>query len=137
MNGVQFLSPAVQRMALQIEHALDQKVNVNGYMTFGSGGAFAVHYDPHDVLVMQVYGTKHWFIYDEPEPSPTDEEKKHAKKPGPRTSCSTRSFKPATHYTFLAAPIIGPRSPTRIRFILPLESIRRRAATSSIGFGLI
>lgn len=84
MNGVQFLSPPVQRMALQIENALDQKVNVNGYMTFGCGGAFAVHYDPHDVLVMQVYGTKHWFIYDEPEASPTDEEKKKAKKPGPK-----------------------------------------------------
>ena len=82
MNGVQFLSPPVQRMALQIENALNQKVNVNGYMTFGRGGAFAVHYDPHDVLVMQVYGTKHWFIYDDPEPSPTDEEKKKAKKPG-------------------------------------------------------
>ena len=84
MNGAQFLSPPVQRMALQIENALNQKVNVNGYMTFGKGGAFAVHYDPHDVLVMQVYGTKHWFIYDEPEPFPTDEEKKKAKKPGPK-----------------------------------------------------
>lgn len=84
LNRVQDLSPPVRRMALQMEVALNQKLNVNGYATFGAGGAFSMHYDTHDVLVMQVYGTKHWFIYDEPEPSPTDEEKKKAKKPAPR-----------------------------------------------------
>ena len=84
MNRVQDLSPAVRRLSLQMERALNQKINVNGYMTFGSGGAFAVHYDPHDVFVTQVYGTKHWFLYDEPEPSPTLEEKRKATKPAPR-----------------------------------------------------
>lgn len=84
LNRVQDLSPPVRRMALQMEVALNQKLNVNGYATFGAGGAFSMHYDSHDVLVMQIYGTKHWFIYDDPEPSPTDEEKKKAKKPAPR-----------------------------------------------------
>ncbi len=84
MNRVQDLSPAVRRLSCQIETALDQKVNVNGYMTFGSGGAFAMHYDPHDVLVLQLYGTKHWFLYEDPEPSPTYQEKKTAPKPAPR-----------------------------------------------------
>lgn len=84
MNGAQFLSPGVLRIARQMEMALNQKVNVNGYMTFGPGGAFAVHYDPHDVLVLQVYGTKHWFIYEDPEPSPTLYEKARAKKPEDR-----------------------------------------------------
>jgi cupin superfamily protein len=84
LNRVQDLSPPVRRMATQMERALNQKLNVNGYATFGAGGAFSMHYDSHDVFVMQVYGTKHWFIYDEPELSPTDEEKKKAKKPAPR-----------------------------------------------------
>ena len=76
INQVQYLSPPVRRLATQIEVALGQKLNVNAYMTFGPGGAFAMHYDSHDVLVMQVHGTKHWFIYDEPAPSPIDYEKK-------------------------------------------------------------
>jgi len=75
INQIQYLSPPVRRLATQIEVALGQKVNVNAYMTFGPGGAFAMHYDSHDVLVMQVHGTKHWFIYDEPAPSPIDYEK--------------------------------------------------------------
>jgi hypothetical protein len=76
INQVQYLSPPVRRLATQMEVALGQKLNVNAYMTFGPGGAFAMHYDAHDVLVMQVHGTKHWFIYDEPAPSPIDYEKK-------------------------------------------------------------
>lgn len=84
MNRIQDLSPPVRRLAAQMEVALNQKLNVNGYMTFGAGGAFAMHYDPHDVLVLQIYGTKHWFIYEDPEPLPTYEDKKKAAKPAPR-----------------------------------------------------
>jgi hypothetical protein len=84
VNGVQDLSRAVRRIALQIEMALNQKVNVNGYMTFGPGGAFAMHYDTHDVLVLQVDGTKHWFIYDDAEDSPMLEEKRQPFKARPR-----------------------------------------------------
>jgi len=84
MNGVQHLSPPIRRLAYEMEHALNLKVAVNGYGTFGGGGAFAMHYDPHDVLVMQVYGTKHWFLYDDPEPNPTDIEKLKAAKPAER-----------------------------------------------------
>jgi len=81
VNGAQYLSPPILRLALQMEMALNQKLNVNAYMTFGAGGAFAIHYDPHDVLVLQVYGTKHWFVYENSEPSPTKYEKATAKNP--------------------------------------------------------
>ena len=81
MNGAQYLSTPILRLALQMEMALNQKLNVNAYMTFGPGGAFAIHYDPHDVFVLQVYGTKHWFLYENPEPSPTKYEKSTAKNP--------------------------------------------------------
>jgi ribosomal protein L16 Arg81 hydroxylase len=70
INSVQFHSPPVRRLALQMELALGAKVNVNAYMTFGPGGAFRMHYDAHDVLVLQVHGSKHWFLYDEPEIAP-------------------------------------------------------------------
>ena len=39
-------------------------------MTFGPGGAFKMHYDAHDVLVLQVHGSKHWFLYADPEIAP-------------------------------------------------------------------
>ena len=55
-----------------MEIALGQRLNVNAYMTFGPGGAFAMHYDSHDVFVLQVHGSKHWFIYDQPEAAPIE-----------------------------------------------------------------
>ena len=82
LNAVQYYSPPVRRLSNQIEIALGQRVNVNAYMTFGPGGAFAMHYDSHDVLVLQVHGSKHWFIYDQPAPSPIDYVRKA--KPEPR-----------------------------------------------------
>ena len=72
INFVQFFSPPIRRLASQIEIALGEKVWVNCYMTFGRGGAFALHFDAHDVLVLQLQGSKRWFIYDEPEPAPLE-----------------------------------------------------------------
>lgn len=72
INSIQFLSPPILRLANQIEIATGHKVWVNCYMTFGSGGAFAMHFDAHDVLVLQLYGTKRWFLYEEPEPAPLE-----------------------------------------------------------------
>ncbi|HZU51931.1 MAG TPA: cupin domain-containing protein [Sphingomicrobium sp.] len=82
LNAVQYYCPPVRRLATQMEVALGQRLNVNAYMTFGPGGAFAMHYDSHDVLVLQVHGSKHWFIYDDPAPSPIDYVAKA--KPEPR-----------------------------------------------------
>ena len=64
-----------------MEIALGQKVWVNCYMTFGAGGAFAMHFDAHDVIVLQLQGSKHWFLYDEPEPAPLEDTPKL--KPAP------------------------------------------------------
>lgn len=72
LNAVQYYCPPVRRLATQMEVALGQRLNVNAYMTFGPGGAFTMHYDAHDVFVVQVHGSKHWFIYDQPAPSPID-----------------------------------------------------------------
>ena len=82
LNAIHYYRPPVRRLATQMEIALGQRLNVNAYMTFGPGGAFAMHYDSHDVLVLQVHGSKHWFIYDRPAPSPVDYVKQV--KPDPR-----------------------------------------------------
>jgi len=82
LNRVHTLSPPIRRLAVELERALGQKVNVNSYMTFGPGGAFAMHYDSHDVLVLQVHGSKHWFIYEQPEAFPIEYDRKS--KPTPR-----------------------------------------------------
>ncbi|HZU51932.1 MAG TPA: cupin domain-containing protein [Sphingomicrobium sp.] len=83
INSIQFLSPPIRRLANQVEIALGQEVWVNCYMTFGGGGAFAMHFDPHDVIVLQLQGSKHWFLYEDPEPAPL-ENAPQPKPPAPR-----------------------------------------------------
>jgi hypothetical protein len=74
-NGAQHFSPGVRRIALELERRLDQKLNVNAYVSFGTGGAFTSHYDTHDVLVLQVFGEKLWTLFGEPEAHPIIEHK--------------------------------------------------------------
>ena len=84
INRVQDLSPPVRRLTRQMEARLKWPVNSNSYLSFGQGGAFAMHYDTHDVIVMQVYGRKRWFLYADPDPAPLAEYKVRNIKPPPR-----------------------------------------------------
>jgi hypothetical protein len=64
--------PEIRRIAGQLERWLDEKINVNCYISFKNGGAFSSHGDTHDVLIMQIHGEKFWTIYGDPEPYPMD-----------------------------------------------------------------
>jgi len=49
-----------------IEQELDHVVHANAYLTPGNTSGFTPHYDTHEVLVLQLAGTKHWRIYEPP-----------------------------------------------------------------------
>ena len=73
INAVQQFSEGVSRLAAQFERWLNQRLNVNMYLSFGTGGAFTSHFDTHDVLALQIHGEKLWTIYEDPEPYPRHE----------------------------------------------------------------
>jgi hypothetical protein len=54
------LVPRLLQMEQAIERRLGSRTLINGYLTYQRGGAFAAHYDNHDVLVVQVAGQKVW-----------------------------------------------------------------------------
>jgi ribosomal protein L16 Arg81 hydroxylase len=59
----------------QLERALNAELGagleMNVYLTpGGQAQGFRPHYDTHDVLVLQIHGTKHWGIYGSPFPQP-------------------------------------------------------------------
>lgn len=60
------LGPLVP-ILLEVEHKLERRLGarttINAYLTEQKGGAFAAHYDKHDVLVIQVSGEKIWEIF--------------------------------------------------------------------------
>lgn len=49
----------------ELEMALTHPVQVNVYLTPPSSRGLDVHYDTHDVFVLQVSGVKHWEVYGE------------------------------------------------------------------------
>jgi hypothetical protein len=64
--------PEVGAMANAIAKQVGHTVWVNAYVTHRQGGALLPHYDDHDVLVLQVHGTKHWFSHGTPIPLPIE-----------------------------------------------------------------
>jgi hypothetical protein len=64
-NFIQYRHPGVAKLAEQLaEFTGGLFVNVNAYMTpSGTRKAFPEHYDPWDVFVLQVRGTKKWSLY--------------------------------------------------------------------------
>jgi hypothetical protein len=50
---------------------LAHRVWINSYISFGRGKAFKPHWDNHDVIVVQVHGSKRWRSFGVPDPPPT------------------------------------------------------------------
>jgi ribosomal protein L16 Arg81 hydroxylase len=58
------------RFCRNLEKQLNFPLQTNVYLTPPASQGFAPHYDTHDVLVLQIAGSKHWRIYGSPIPLP-------------------------------------------------------------------
>ncbi|MDD4914322.1 MAG: cupin domain-containing protein [Methylococcales bacterium] len=56
----------LRRVAAAVEDYLEHAVHTNIYITPGNASGFSPHYDPHDVFIFQISGSKHWKIYPPP-----------------------------------------------------------------------
>ncbi|WP_439817577.1 JmjC domain-containing protein [Zavarzinia sp. CC-PAN008] len=61
--GLDGMVPAWAALGALLERRTRTSVSVNCYVSFAKGGAFSPHSDPHDVLVVQVHGTKRWSCF--------------------------------------------------------------------------
>jgi len=72
-QGLQRSCPPVARFCRGLELELSHAVQANAYVTPAGSQGLGVHYDTHDVFVLQLAGSKHWSIYppvlDDPLPS--------------------------------------------------------------------
>jgi len=64
VSQIHLKMPRIQWLATAVERELNVVVGVNAYCSFSAGGAFKPHWDRHDVLVVQIHGTKVWRIWD-------------------------------------------------------------------------
>jgi hypothetical protein len=66
VNSTEQHLPGVGLLAEQLSHRTQEQVHVVGVVSTGHEGALRLHYDPVDVVVLQVEGVKRWRIFDEP-----------------------------------------------------------------------
>jgi bifunctional lysine-specific demethylase and histidyl-hydroxylase NO66 len=71
MQGIHFRHPPLADLCRQLEIELSVPVQANMYITPPRSRGLGLHADTHDVLVLQVSGTKHWQVF-EPVPPETD-----------------------------------------------------------------
>jgi bifunctional lysine-specific demethylase and histidyl-hydroxylase NO66 len=57
--------PALARFCAALEAALSHPVQVNAYVTPANARGLDLHWDTHDVFVLQCFGEKHWRVHGE------------------------------------------------------------------------
>lgn len=64
INDVDQRSAAIASLCEALEAALGAPVNANAYFTRAGAQGFEAHFDPMDVLVLQLEGEKEWTLYE-------------------------------------------------------------------------
>lgn len=54
--------PAVSAFTRALEHELSCRIQCNAYLTPPNAKGFSLHYDTHEIFVLQVFGSKNWTI---------------------------------------------------------------------------
>lgn len=62
LQGLQRTSLEIARLCRALERATSHAVQANAYLTPAGAAGLAAHRDEHDVLVLQLSGSKHWDV---------------------------------------------------------------------------
>ena len=63
LDGISELYEPITRLAERLERALEARVSANAYAGWRTSNGFDLHYDDHDVFILQVSGRKHWELH--------------------------------------------------------------------------
>jgi hypothetical protein len=70
LDAVDELHTPLTALAKSLEYSLHERVQINAYVGWGETRGFDLHWDDHDVIVLQLEGRKHWQIFGQTRPSP-------------------------------------------------------------------
>src|SRR5690606_33402185 len=63
LDAIDEMHPPIARMTCALERWLSTRIQVNAYASWTAKEGFGVHWDDHDVIVLQISGRKRWRIY--------------------------------------------------------------------------
>jgi len=72
LQGVEDLAPKVRALSESFRDALRARTHVNLYASWRTENGFDLHWDPHEVMVLQLHGRKRWQIFAPTQDSPLD-----------------------------------------------------------------
>jgi hypothetical protein len=81
LDAVDELSEPVEELAKSLELFFRERVQVNLYAGWQSSRGFDLHWDDHDVFILQVAGRKKWSVYGMTRPFPLVNDIDKAEKP--------------------------------------------------------
>jgi len=81
LNGVHKLVPELANFASQVKYDLGCGVQVNAYCSWPQKQGFSSHYDTHEVFILQIDGTKKWYVFPDTFEYPLTEQKSSSLKP--------------------------------------------------------
>lgn len=62
--------PPLAALCENLRAHVSEQVKLGVIVTSGTGGAFRLHFDPEDLIILQIEGTKRWRVYGPPVPNP-------------------------------------------------------------------
>ncbi|HEX8558066.1 MAG TPA: cupin domain-containing protein [Pyrinomonadaceae bacterium] len=81
LDAVDELSEPVERLAQDLELLFRERVQVNLYAGWQTSRGFDLHWDDHDVFILQVAGRKRWGVYGMTRPFPLVNDVERAERP--------------------------------------------------------
>ncbi|HEX8161239.1 MAG TPA: cupin domain-containing protein [Pyrinomonadaceae bacterium] len=81
LDAVDELHAPLTALAESLELAFRERVQINLYAGWRTSRGFDLHWDDHDVFILQVAGRKRWRVYGETRPSPVANDAEPAPKP--------------------------------------------------------
>jgi Cupin superfamily protein len=81
LDAVDELSEPVESLAKNLELFFRERVQVNLYAGWQTSRGFDLHWDDHDVFILQVAGRKRWSVYGQTRPYPLVNDVEKAQKP--------------------------------------------------------
>ena len=119
LQGLQLTDPVLARVANNLALALDHPVQINAYLSPSAARGLDVHFDFHDVFVLQLEGRKRWRVW----------------APLPRTGDPVRAGRqiPLPTLDELGEPMLDLRSERR----LPLSASRLPARRRDDRLGVV
>ena len=70
LDAVDELHEPLEELAADLERFFHERVQINSYAGWHTSRGFDLHWDDHDVFILQVTGRKRWAVYGETRPYP-------------------------------------------------------------------